>query len=657
MRRLSGISAPVFALVLGGGSLGLSCRPVATPAPVDVSTLEWPSPSLAQVDERLAAWLRERQQELQREVLAHPDDHQRAGQIFGELGIVLDAWEERESALLAYQNAALLAPDQVRWSHLAGLVHRDAGRSAEAVEAFRRASAADPTAVASRVFIADIELDRGDLEAAERTYREVLRVDPASAAAEQGLGQIALARGEAAEAVAHLQKALELQPQATRLHYPLSQALRQTGRIDEASAELERAGRARVAVDDPHHQLISDVRAQTAVRLVGEMAGDLDTVSDVELMRFALAQLSRTNGAVEVLGGMASEPGLEPGKRARLLYAIAVLEIYAARDERAIGLLEEAIDLAPGMADAWLRLGNALVRVGRIEPAEAAFERAVELDPSGDGLLARATLRLNRGDSAGAREDLRVLRERRPRDGIVRVRLAEALEVGGDPGRALAELEQGRADLELPSGERAEVARGLGDAHRRRRNYPAAIAAYRSAVELDPTPATARIPLAQLLGHVGRFDEAAAEFARVVVDQPKNEEARRGELIALVLAERWDAARQRVDAAVAELPDSVAVADLAARVLAASPASSLRHPQQALELAFVGWNTEETARHADTVALAMAAAGRPNEAAEWQQRALRMGLGDPAAEVRLRAFQRGADWSPRDPTELLGAPG
>lgn len=640
-------------------ALGLGCDRKPEVVAVDPATLTWPQLSLSQVEPGLAGWLRERQAELRTEVLADPQNTKKAAKVFGELGLILDAWEQIEDAILCYRNAGQLDPSNVRWLHLEGLLHRNAGRTDEAIDRFRRVLATDPKYPATRTYLGAIEVDRGNLDEAGRIFREVLASDPKDAAAHHGLGEIALQQGRPAEAVDHFRKTLELQPQASRVRYPLAQALRDTGQADEAADLLARAGRTQVAITDPNQQLLADVRAQTALRMVGELAGKPESLTDAELLRFTLTQLSLSQGAVEALDLALAriDQAAAPRHAARLLLAIAALDIYADRDEAAVGRLRRAVELDPTMVEGWLKLGNALARRGDFGGAQLAFTNAIEADPQGDGLLARATVRLNQGDAGGALADLRQLAVARPGDGVVRVRLAEAREVSGDLQGAFTELQQAVADERLESQGRARVARGLGDFLIRRARHDQAVLAYRHALELDPTSSTVRLALGEVLGHLGRWPEAVAELERVVVEQPANELARRAEIVALVLMRDWQKVRVRLDEGLAQAPDSPVLAELGARVLAACPDAAVRDPQRALELAFLAWNAGESATRADAVAIAWGASGRFAEALEWQDRAARLGLDANEAAAHRRAFEQSEAWVARDPIALLGTPG
>ena len=121
-------------------------------------------------------------------------------------------------------------------------------------------------------------------------------------------------------------------------------------------------------------------------------------------------------------------------------------------------------------------------------------------------------------------------------------RLLHCLENGGCPvfhnqGRAReAEAEYGRSLAINPNNVRALVNLGLlqlnGGAPE------AAVAALRSALALDPGSAEARHFLARALGATGRYEEACAEFERLVATSARDVAVLEGYALALIAAGR-----------------------------------------------------------------------------------------------------------------------
>jgi tetratricopeptide (TPR) repeat protein len=127
----------------------------------------------------------------------------------------------------------------------------------------------------------------------------------------------------------------------------------------------------------------------------------------------------------------------------RLPRAVAVLlalgEVRARRsdDEGAVTAYGRAVDVSVEAIDAWLGLGEALVRLGRADPAHAAFRRVLAAAPD-PGRRARAhagrgRLALAAGRAAKAVRELRKAAELLPEDLAIAADLGRALMATGDP--------------------------------------------------------------------------------------------------------------------------------------------------------------------------------------------------------------------------------
>ena len=92
----------------------------------------------------------------------------------------------------------------------------------------------------------------------------------------------------------------------------------------------------------------------------------------------------------------------------------------------------------PNDAGVWNDLGNLLSLGGEVNQAEAAYERALELDPtSTSALFNLALLREDRGDLAGAARGYRSLLELEPRNGRAHYQLGSIQERLGERQEAL----------------------------------------------------------------------------------------------------------------------------------------------------------------------------------------------------------------------------
>lgn len=146
-----------------------------------------------------------------------------------------------------------------------------------------------------------------------------------------------------------------------------------------------------------------------------------------------------------------------------------------------------------------------------------------------------------------------------------------------------------------------------------------AIVKVKEAVEIDPDSVLLRFQLASLLATSGRFAEAGPVFAAVVARDPTNGAARRGEVTALLLQSRYAEARKKLEEGLQALPQDGQLAHTLARLLATAPIDEVRDGELALALATRVWEIKKVYETGETVAMALAEAGRFERAVEFQR--------------------------------------
>jgi len=239
----------------------------------------------------------------------------------------------------------------------------------------------------------------------------------------------------------------------------------------------------------------------------------------------------------------------------------------AGRLEEARARFAEAVALAPECSRAHMGLAYVLCRSSQLYPvlleeAEAAYRRAVQLDPEGEASASAANTLANvleaKGDNAGAEEayrraiglapevpryytDLGALLKEMGRDecwnngGIAEYRKALELDPGYAPahnylGAALDD--QGDLDGAVASYRRAvELAPdfaaahyNLGNALKNQNDLAGALASYRRALELDPSNADFNriTSLGLLLQKKGQLEEAESLYRRALEIHPNH---------------------------------------------------------------------------------------------------------------------------------------
>lgn len=110
----------------------------------------------------------------------------------GRLGMLYSAYSLDEAALVCFERAIHLAPQEYRWSFLAAHTAHLAGRPDQALQWSRRAIELQPDSVFTILKLGRLQLNTGLLQDARKSFERALAIDPAAVAALQGLGEVAM---------------------------------------------------------------------------------------------------------------------------------------------------------------------------------------------------------------------------------------------------------------------------------------------------------------------------------------------------------------------------------------------------------------------------------------------------------------------------------
>jgi tetratricopeptide (TPR) repeat protein len=599
-----GAARRVAADALCGLALATAAAPAAAVVrPERAELLAIPHPSLDAMEPAVRSQLAQARAAVER-LWATEADAASLATVLGELGALYLVYDLGEAAAVCLENAARLAPAEIRWTHLLGTLHEHDRRLEEAAHWFRRAVAIDPAYLPARLRLGKALALAGEAAAARQELAGVAaaaasRGAPSiEAAAEAWMGRLALEQSDAGAAIEHLERALQLQPDASALRYSLARAYRASGEPERALSELRRSGERDVTFSDPiaieARSAATGVGAQLVLARAALTEGDLGGAEvamrrAVELdpgsapaHRYLGEVLARAGRGDEAAAALAEAVRLDPADVEQRLALAAVLERLG-RDVEVVDLLTATLALAPSFAPARARLGAALVRLGEHERAEEELARAVELDPEDAGarfLLAQALAA--QGRFAEARSQLERVAAQRPELAAARALHARVLLALGREDDAVAELE--------------------------------------AAVRLDPGSIESRAMMARALARRGRYAEAAAVQAKVVELDPSSIEARLVLATAQLLAGDVAAARSGLQSALTARPREPRLEDALARVLAGAPSPAVRDGARALELAIGVYDAAPSLDSAETLALALASVGRFEEAAALEQR-------------------------------------
>jgi tetratricopeptide (TPR) repeat protein len=115
------------------------------------------------------------------------------------------------------------------------------GQEEQAIAAYRRAIALDPTFVPAAANLADLHRARGREPEAQAVLRQAIKADPSAAGAHHALGLALVRQKRVPEALAALGQAARLAPEDARFAYVYGVALHDAGRRADATRTLEAA--------------------------------------------------------------------------------------------------------------------------------------------------------------------------------------------------------------------------------------------------------------------------------------------------------------------------------------------------------------------------------------------------------------------------------
>lgn len=582
---------------------------------------------------------------------------------FAELGQLYLAHALVDAARACFTNAAALDPANARWTYLRGVVEQMMGDpTAEA--SFARAHALAPEDVAPLLRRGDVLLELGRPDDARAAFAAALANDPGSARAATGLGKVALAERDAARALEHFAHALRLQPAATALHSLRAEAYRLAGDAESAEREGRARGETEVGFPDPAMTEIAAIAQRHAVMALKDLAQRSTEFAAADL-NWAVTAIGAAG--LEELVAAAGETSLSARARARLELVHATV-LARRREPGVLESLRRASALDPGFALAHQHLGNRLAAEGRLAEAVAVYDALIAragAEPAGvatklldDARLHRATARLELGQFEPALLELRELRDLHPDRGAIRIRLATVLNAIDRPSDAAAELDAALAS-DLTAGERALALLLVAERLTRSGDLTTALARQREATESMPESADAWRALALTSARLGRIDDSAVAFARLTKLEPNDSAGQRGLAASLLQLGRWAEARSALELGVAALPRDLGLKRVLARLLAAAPDTATRDATRALLLADELVSMAPSPLHADTRAMALAAAAEFDDAAALLQDEVlphRSGGDAARARARLDAY-RARRVPPADAADLLAAEG
>jgi tetratricopeptide (TPR) repeat protein len=258
---------------------------------------------------------------------------------WGHLGEVLLAHTFNREANLCFQQAESLDPHEPAWPYLQGLnLHTyDPEASIPCLE--RAVRCCDKRQVVPRLLLAEALLERDRREEALSLLKQVQAADPGNLRARLLLGRVEILRQNWQAGLARLEACRNDVHARKRSATLRAEAWNQLGEMEKALAERRRAA------ELPEDQPWPDPFYEKIVKL-------------------------------------------QRGLRARFVSVDYLIQ--SGRVAEALQLLTQTVEKYPSSLESWMRLGEAWTRVGKLDRAQACFQKATNLAPD----LAEAWFRL-----------------------------------------------------------------------------------------------------------------------------------------------------------------------------------------------------------------------------------------------------------------------
>ncbi len=374
-----------------------------------------PTPSLDGID----AEVRDAILAAQREAVAQPKN----GQATGRLGMVLQAHALYQPAMLCYQRAIRLEPDEFAWRYYLALTLQKQSQPEDALKAISEALKKRPDYDPALLKKGELLFQLGRIDESGAAYEAVLAQEPDSAEALYGLARVKYAREDMPAAEDLYRRACQAYPTFGAAYYGLAEVGRSLGHDAESAKNRDLAKRYsddRPPVHDP--ELDEVAKLYTGVfRRLEEAA---------ELIRRATSSGAQPDTAsLEKAASLSQEALSRDPDNLNALLDLLYLARYLNRfDGQVDGWYAKAVRSNPQVADVYSHYGVVLMRQGKRDAAIVALRKAVALRPSDseDHLWLGGALE-EQNHAAEAVEQYRLALAAKPSNRMAQIELGRAL--------------------------------------------------------------------------------------------------------------------------------------------------------------------------------------------------------------------------------------
>lgn len=277
-------------------------------------------------------------------------------------------------------------------------------------------------------------------------YQAFLKTHPEAVAVRSNLGAALVHEGRFTEAIQEYNQALAAQPTNYGIRFNLALAYYKMSEVEQALKEFE-AVYAIQPASDPEHRRLLLLMSECYLRR-GEdtkVIALLDPLADADPNDLALSYLLGTallHQGQDQRGALMIERILRNGDTAEAHMLMAFTRMKANDKKGATEEVDRAIALNPNLPEAYSFRGRLAYLGADLDGAEAAFRKALVLDPTAfDPLLWLGTLLREESKLPEARSRLEQANRLRPKEIRVRYQFALLCSDEGDDKQAAALLE------------------------------------------------------------------------------------------------------------------------------------------------------------------------------------------------------------------------
>ncbi|HKW63190.1 MAG TPA: tetratricopeptide repeat protein [Candidatus Acidoferrum sp.] len=305
------------------------------------------------------------------------------------------------------------------------------------------AQAQDPSAQQALKHAVELH-QSGHYAEAITEYQAFLKAHPEAVAVRSNLGAALAHEGRYTDAIQEYKQALEKEPTNYGVRFNLALAYYKMSEAEQALKEFE-AVYAIQPASDPEHRRLLLLLSECYLRR-GEdtkVIALLDPLADADPNDLALAYLLGTallHQGQDQRGALMIERILRNGDTAEAHMLMAFTRMKADDKKGATEEVDRAIALNPNLPEAYSLRGRLAYLAADLDGAEAAFRKALAVDPTAfDPLLWLGTLLREESKLPEARSRLEQANQLRPKEIRVRYQFALLCSDEGDDKRA-AEL-------------------------------------------------------------------------------------------------------------------------------------------------------------------------------------------------------------------------